>query len=39
VSGSGVLSSSWSLLIRGRILPAVRQKFHLAPCAKIRDHL
>jgi len=20
-------------------VPAVRQKFHLAPCAKIRDHL
>jgi hypothetical protein len=39
VSGSGVLSSSWSLLYRGRILPAVRQKFHLAPYAKIRDHL
>jgi hypothetical protein len=22
-----------------QIVPAVRQKFHLAPCAKIRDHL
>src|ERR1700680_1549012 len=38
-SDSGVLSSSWYLLIRGLILPAVRQKFHLAPCAKNRDHL
>jgi hypothetical protein len=28
-----------SLLMRGQILPAVRQKFHLAPYAKIRDHL
>jgi hypothetical protein len=24
---------------RARIVPAIRQKFHLVPCAKIRDHL
>src|SRR5215510_7542994 len=40
VSGSGVLSSSWvSPDSRAESLPAVRQKFHLTPCAKIRDHL
>src|SRR5262252_8487380 len=40
MSGSGVLSSSWtSPDSRAESLPAVRQKFHLTPCAKIRDHL
>src|SRR5262249_28843347 len=33
-------SSSWtSPDSRAESLPAVRQKFHLTPCAKIRDHL
>src|ERR1700757_4264952 len=31
--GSGAVSCSCSLLIRGPILPAVRQKLHLSPCA------
>src|SRR5215510_6051112 len=40
MSGSGVLSSSWvSPDSRAESLPAVRQKFHLTHCAKIRDHL
>jgi hypothetical protein len=39
VCGSGVLVSSSSLLIRGTILPAVRQKLHLSPCADFRSQL
>ena len=36
--GSGAVVSTCSLLIRGPILPAVRQKFHLSSCAEIRSH-
>jgi len=36
---SGVLVCSSSLLIRGPILPAVRQKLHLSPCADFRSRL
>src|SRR4029077_19637231 len=39
VCGSGVLVCSWSLLIRGPIVPAVRQKLHLACCADFRNRL
>src|SRR6516164_416516 len=37
--GSGAVSCSCSLLIRGPILPAVRQKLHLSPCADSRSRL
>ena len=37
--GSGAVSCSCSLLIRGPILPAVRQKLHLSPCADSRNRL
>ena len=37
--GSGAVSCSCSLLIRGLILPAVRQKLHLSPCADSRSRL
>ena len=39
VCGSGVLVCSLVLLIRGPILPAVRQKLHLSPCADSRTRL
>jgi hypothetical protein len=39
VRGAGVLVCSSSLLIRGTILPAIRQKLHLAPCADFRCRL
>jgi len=35
---SGVLVSSWSLLIRG-ILAALRQKLHLSACPNLASHL
>jgi len=35
---SGVLVSSWSLLIRG-ILAALRQNFHLSTCPILAGHL
>jgi hypothetical protein len=38
VHGSGVLVSSWSLLIRG-ILAALRQKLHLSTCPNLPSHL
>src|SRR6516164_443355 len=37
--GSGAVSCSCSLLIRGPILSAVRQKLHLSPCADSRSQL
>src|SRR5499427_2826878 len=37
--GSGAVSCSCSLLIRGPNLPAVRQKLHLSPCADSRSRL
>ena len=37
--GSGAVFCSCSLLIRGPILPAVRQKLHLSPCADSRSRL
>src|SRR6516164_1297079 len=37
--GSGAVSCSCSLLIRGLILPAIRQKLHLSPCADSRSRL
>src|SRR5215831_370152 len=37
--GSGAVSCSCSLLIRGLVLPAVRQKLHLSPCADSRSRL
>src|SRR5262245_50685991 len=37
--GSGAVSCSCSLLIRGPILPAGRQKLHLSPCADSRNRL
>src|SRR6266446_6399417 len=37
--GSDALSCSCSLLIRGPILPAVRHKLHLSPCADSRNRL
>src|SRR5260370_24697133 len=37
--GSGVCVCSSSLLIRGPILPAVRQKLHLSPCSDFRSRL
>src|SRR6516225_11768709 len=37
--GSGAVSCSCSLLIRGPILPAVRQKLHLSPCADSQSRL
>src|SRR5215813_4608555 len=37
--GSGAVSCACSLLIRGPILPAVRQKLHLSPCADYRSPL
>src|SRR6516164_10535321 len=37
--GSGAVSCSYSLLIRGPILPAVRQKLHLSPCADSQSRL
>src|SRR6516164_11051916 len=37
--GSGAVFCSCSLLIRGPILPAVRQKLHLSPCADTRSRL
>ena len=37
--GSGAVSCSCSLLIRGPILPAVRQELHLSPCADSRNRL
>src|SRR5215813_10191125 len=37
--GSGAVSCSCSLLIRGPIVPAVRQKLHLSPCADSRSRL
>jgi hypothetical protein len=39
VCASGAIVCSLSLLIRGPILPAVRQKLHLALCADFRDRL
>src|SRR6266446_7134371 len=39
MNGSGAVSCSCSLLIRGPILPAVRQKLHLSPCADSRSRL
>jgi hypothetical protein len=39
VSGSGAVVYSWSLLIPGPILPAVRQKLHLSPCSDFRNRL
>src|SRR6516225_11056733 len=39
MDGSGAVSCSCSLLIRGPILPAVRQKLHLSPCADSRSRL
>jgi hypothetical protein len=39
VCGSGGLASSSSLLIRRQNMPAVRPRFHLAPCSKFRSHL
>jgi hypothetical protein len=38
VYGSGVLVSSWYLLLRG-ILAALRQKFHLSTCPNFPGHL
>src|SRR5262249_19292973 len=37
--GSDAVSCACSLLIRGPILPAVRQKLHLSPCADYRSPL
>ena len=37
--GSGAVSCSCSLLIRGLVLPAVRQKLLLSPCADSRSRL
>src|SRR6266516_1328249 len=36
---SGVLVCSSFLLIRGPILPAVRQKLHLSPCSDFQSRL
>src|ERR1700756_3920825 len=39
VRGAGGLVCSSSLLIRGTILPAVRQKLHLSSCPDFRSQL
>jgi hypothetical protein len=36
---SPAVVASWSLLIRGHSVPAVRQKLHLSPCSKSRSRL